>query len=151
VSYTQRPHTSLERANSRGPVRCRTAWLDIVQLGSKTTVYLMVCDLRNVRGLAATTSPADANLVPPSEGPTLIACSDWRPFGPAYIESGTELNLNAFWFFRRGKARVTRLPRNPCPLGSRDGVNLLGLVDQGGSGHRNLDDLSAFGEASSLK
>jgi len=31
---------------------------------------------------------ADANLAPPSAEPTLIACSDWRPLGPAYIESG---------------------------------------------------------------
>ena len=32
--------------------------------------------------------PADADLAPPSAEPTLIACSDWRPLGPAYIESG---------------------------------------------------------------
>jgi len=32
--------------------------------------------------------PADANLAQPSEEPTLIACSNWRPLGPAYIESG---------------------------------------------------------------
>jgi len=37
---------------------------------------------------ATRVQPADANLALPSEEPTLVACSDWRPIGPAYIASG---------------------------------------------------------------
>ena len=32
--------------------------------------------------------PANANVTPSSEEPTLTACSDWRPLGPSSIESG---------------------------------------------------------------
>jgi hypothetical protein len=37
---------------------------------------------------APTIQPANVNITPSSEEPTLAACSDWRPLGPSSIESG---------------------------------------------------------------